>query len=164
MLKEVIKLVSTGGHEINIDSRCLIVEGENFLTFEFEMNWQLHCEKCEDCRALLNAIISNEIVDRIDVINWYAFWNGKFRLIDFFKFGNWIDPESGLLQFEFRSSDYIERSGTGYVNQTRSINTTRLRLILLPEDPNELIPEILISKIYDNKKRCNYLETSLRRN
>lgn len=157
-----VRIVSSGGHLIDIDPRYLILEEETSLTFEFDFNWDSHAHSCEDCKALLWAILPIGVETRFDNLNWYTFIGGKFRLIDFFRFGDSNDPESGYLMFSSRSANFQEEGK--YVNENASLDITRLRLMLLPSDPGALEPEILISEYYGNIRRCDYLVRALRQN
>jgi hypothetical protein len=160
--EKYVRILSSAGHAIDIDLKCVLIADEASISFQFDFDWNHHSESCGDCRALLNSIapIGNEELD--DGLTWYAFFDGKFKIIDFFRFGDANDPDQGYLSFSSRSPNFQDEGK--YTNPNEALDTARVRLALLPLESGALEPEKLISEFYGNTRRCDYLNRAQREN
>lgn len=140
----MIKIISINKEVIDIDDHFMILEGESFVTLEFNFNWFSHADTCKDCGALWESMQSYKGT-------WYLFTNGRFRLIDFV-FGDKDDWSTGHASHSERSSNFVDNF---YYND--SLATTRLRFKLLPCNPDKLTKELNDAEYLENYHRCEYL-------
>lgn len=121
----------------------VVMSNETSVSFQFDFDWQHHSESCDDCRALFRTITHNGSEGIDNNITCYAFVNGKFKIVDFFRFGDANDQEQGHLSFTARPENFKEVGK--YTNPNESLDITRLRLTLLSLEPGALEAEKLIS-------------------
>jgi hypothetical protein len=157
-----IRIVSSAGHTIDIDEKYLIMSNEDFIYLEFNFNWLDHATQCSNCGALYRTIIPQEEEKSVIKMNWYVFMSGRFKLVDFFRFGDSNDESIGHLSHTTRSRNFKEEGK--YVKGNEPLEITRIRLILLPFEPGPIEGEKIISEFYGNIRRCEYLNQSLRMN